>query len=109
MKKMLTLAAFAAALLVAPASAQPGSTPSPTQTVSYADLDLSRSSDVERLDRRIARAAQAACGPVSSSDPRGKIEARRCRAQAQQAAALQRDRAIASAEQAPSTVLASGQ
>ena len=109
MKKMLTLAAFAAALLVAPASAQTGPAPSPTQTVSYSDLDLGRSSDVRRLDRRIAQAAERACGPVSSSDPAGKIRVRRCRVEARQAAELQRSRAIAAAQQAPSTVLASGQ
>jgi len=109
MKKMLTLAALAAALLVAPAQALPGSTQPASLTVDYSDLDLSRPADVRRLDRRIEIAARTACGPTSSADPDGMKEARRCRTQATEAASLQRNRAIAAAQLGSSTVLASGQ
>ena len=109
MKKMITLAAFAAALLVAPAQAQSGSAQPASLTVEYSDLDLSNPADVRRLDRRIEIAARTACGPTSSSDPKGMREVRRCRAQASEAASLQRSRAIAAAQLGSSTVLASGQ
>ena len=58
MKKMITLAAFAAALLVAPAQAQSGSAQPASLTVDYSDLDLSNPADVCRLDRRIEIAAR---------------------------------------------------
>ena len=109
MKKMLTLAALAAALLVAPAYAQPASAQPASATIDYSDLDLSRPADVARLDRRIEIAARTACGPTSSADPEGMREVRRCRAQASEAASLQRSRAIAAAQLGSSTVLASGQ
>ena len=109
MKKMLTLAALAAALLVAPAQAQSGSAQPVTFSVEYSDLDLSNPADVRRLDRRIEIAARTACGPTSSADPKGMREVRRCRIQASEAASQQRSRAIAAAQLGSSTVLASGQ
>ena len=109
MKKMITLAAFAAAFLVAPAQAQSGSAQPASLSVEYSDLDLSNPADVRRLDRRIEIAAEQACGPVSSADPEGRIEVRRCRNNTRQAALRQRDRAIAAAQMGSSTVLASGQ
>ena len=71
MKKMITLAALAAAFLVAPAQAQSGSAQPASLAVNYSDLDLSNPADVRKLDRRIEIAARTACGPTSSADPEG--------------------------------------
>ena len=67
-----------------------------TVRVSHADLDLSTRKGLKVFDRRIATAARAVC-----PDTTGVIEfarlaiARRCAAQAENRAKLQRDRIVA--------------
>ena len=96
------IAAFAATCLVAPALGQTPSTRSqPVQVVvPAADLDLNTARDVTRLDRRIHRAAAAACGSVSTLDLVGRNVAARCIAATATAMRPQRDRLVAQARSA---------
>jgi len=94
MKLLLALAA--AATLTAPAIAQPAAAPV-SVVVSLADLDLSGAAGHRRLDRRIARAAQAACGPASTVDLVGQRRVRDCRITAAASVTPQRDAALAQA------------
>jgi UrcA family protein len=70
--------------------------PLPT-VVSHADLDLRKATDIRRLDRRIAHAAQDACAPRVSPDPAGMAKARRCRTATIAAATSQRDALVTTA------------
>ena len=91
----ILVAAFAATLFVVPGPAR-AQAPA-ASTVSFADLDLARASDVARLDRRIAIAVRAACGDPAPYDLKGRKALRRCQAATHAAALPQRDAAIASA------------
>jgi UrcA family protein len=104
MKILIPLAVLSATLVVAPASAPAAEA---RQVVSYGDLDLSRSRDVAKLDRRIRTAVEAACGPASDADVKGKNELRRCHQLTLERVADQRARAIALSR--PAAVLASTQ
>ena len=95
MKTLFTLAALAAATLAAPALAEQPQTAA-TQSVHYADLDLSKPGDVQRLDLRINRAARWACGDVSNFDPAGQNQADTCRRDMVAKLAPVRDAAIRS-------------
>lgn len=97
--KQFLIAAFAATWLVAPASAQLATTVSePVQVVVHAaDLNLASAEDVTRLDRRIWRAATAACGPVSTLDLVGRNVAERCVVNTAATMRPQRDRLVAQA------------
>ena len=83
MKILHIAAALAATLTAATLAASPSIAQAPASpervVVSYADLDLSSPAGVATLNRRILSAVQAACGPESDSDPRGKNLARQCR------------------------------
>ena len=94
MTRMIFVAFLLATGLTAPAPAQEGAG---RQVASYADLDLSRSADVAKLDRRIRVAVAAACGVASDADLEGQTAERNCRAAALREAALQRSRAVGSA------------
>ena len=84
-------------LAVALAAAQ-SAAPSPaTRTVSHADLQLDRNADVRRLDRRIARAAEAVCGTASDADLAGRNAVIRCRDATIASAKARRDVMIARA------------
>jgi UrcA family protein len=65
--------------------------------VRSADLALNEPRDVVRLDRRVARAAEEACGPISSSDLVGMNRRGRCTRASVAAALPQRDRVVARA------------
>lgn len=106
MKTIVTAAAFAVALFVVPASAQPAHADMKTQAISYADLDLGTEAGVKALDQRIRAAVKAACGIASDADLEGQNELRRCRAEATARAELQRSQAMASARQAGPAMLA---
>lgn len=106
MKTILTLVAAAAAFAASPALAQPQAGPAQL-VVSYADLDLSTERGVRALDRRLRVAAEIACGPTSDADPKGKNEARDCRAETLASARAQRDTAIAGASTSAQIRLAS--
>lgn len=88
MMKFLIGAALAAST-IAPAWAQ-----EPPVVVPHADLTLTRAADVARLDRRIARAARAACGTPSDADLRARNQAARCLRETVASVAPARARAI---------------
>lgn len=93
---MKLLIALAAAALAAPLAAQPAAAPVRV-VVATADLDLATTAGQSRLDRRIARAAEAACGATSAVDLVGQNRARNCRIAAVRSATPQRDAALAQA------------
>ena len=92
MNRQLVIAALAAICLVAPAAAQ---TSDRSVAVRHADINLSRSRDVVRLDRRIARAAANLCALASSFDLEGRLNKNQCVESSIAAARIQRDRAVA--------------
>lgn len=108
MKTLISLAALGVALGAAPTFAQGPTFESRPQVVRYADLDLTSEAGRTALDRRIRAAIDEACGVASEADLEGSNKVRRCREEASTHAALQRDRAIASAQMPTKTVLASG-
>jgi UrcA family protein len=91
----LAAAAVAAGLLTlglaaAPAVAQPVE----TVLVSYADLDLASQIGRQRLDRRIAYAAEQVCGGYSPVELRWAAAVRACQFETIADVAPQRDAAI---------------
>jgi hypothetical protein len=108
MKTLISLAALGVALGAAPAFAQAPTFESRPQVVRYADLDLASEAGRTALDRRIRAAIDEACGGASDADLEGSNQVRRCRTETRARVALQRDRAIASAQPASRTILASG-
>ncbi|HEX9954193.1 MAG TPA: UrcA family protein [Allosphingosinicella sp.] len=92
MKAIISLAAAVAAVALAAATPTPvrAQLAERAETVSFADLNLGDPADARRFDRRVARAAESLCGPVSDVDPAGKNAARRCR----ETASLQVDAAL---------------
>ncbi|MES2058172.1 MAG: UrcA family protein [Pseudomonadota bacterium] len=99
MKTFITLAALAAATLVAPAFAQDTELGAGPQVVTYTDLDLTTAHGVRTLDRRIELAARQACGWASDIDIAGQNDMRRCRKQTVAEIAARRSQAIDNARQ----------
>ncbi|MGH6651249.1 MAG: UrcA family protein [Sphingopyxis sp.] len=95
MKKLLILAALAAASFGQPALAQTASA-NPTVVVQHGDLDLKTERGARTLDRRIWRAAVEVCGTASDFDIAGKNDIRECRRETRLLAAAQADAMIAS-------------
>jgi UrcA family protein len=79
MTRTALIAAAAAMLATMPALAQAAPA---GRTVGYADLDLSRPSDVARLRARIAGALESVCGSYATSESWQEREIARCRAEA---------------------------
>ena len=77
MTKFALAAALAASLAAAPAAAY---APPARQSVSYADLDLSRPADAARLRQRLADALENVCGSYATSESWQQREIARCRA-----------------------------
>lgn len=75
MKTMILAALVAATAPLAPATAQ---IVNASATVATHDLDLSRTHDRQRLDRRIVVAARNVCGEASSFDVRGRRNVAAC-------------------------------
>lgn len=96
MKKLLILAALAAASFGQPALAQTAPT-NPTVVVQHGDLDLKTERGARTLDRRIWRAAVEVCGTASDFDIAGKNDIRECRRETRLLATAQADAVIASA------------
>lgn len=82
---------------VAVAVAQTAASQPATLTVSHADLRLDRPSDVRRLDRRIARAAERVCGTASDADLAGRNAVNRCHTATIASVRERRDVAVAAA------------
>lgn len=94
--KMIAFAALAAGFLVVPA-AQAQQAPV-TVTVVHADLDLSRPSDVARLDGRIADAARSGCRSPNTLAFGAREAGRACRLKARASAQTARNAAVAHAQ-----------
>lgn len=96
MKTILVAAALAAVWSGAPASAQ---TPhvAATRTVAVHDLDLSRSADVAKLDRRLAAAAHRVCVDRSSAVYGSYAAATSCERATRLVTTAQRDAAVEAA------------
>jgi len=71
--------AMVGALSAAPVHAQAEHELSSHQTVSYADLDLSKEKDRKTLNRRFRHAAETACGEASGYDLATANAVRACR------------------------------
>ncbi|WP_332819498.1 UrcA family protein [Sphingopyxis sp.] len=96
MKKLLILAALAAASFGQPVFAQ--TTPaSETAAVQHKDLDLRTEAGTKALDRRIWRAVVAVCGKAPDFDLTGKNEVRQCRKDTRLLASAQAEQVIANA------------
>lgn len=100
MKKLLILAALAAASFGQPAFAQPAPA-NPSVAVAHRDLDLRTESGTRTLDRRIWRAVVTVCGTASDFDLEGKNNVRQCRRDTRLLASAQADLAIADASRNP--------
>ena len=98
MKKLLILAALAAASFGQPAFAR---TASETAAVQHKDLDLRTEAGTKALDRRIWRAVVEVCGKTSDFDLTGKNEVRQCRKDTRLVASAQAEQVIANASRDP--------
>jgi UrcA family protein len=78
MKNLFLLAAIAT-VATGSASASTSFDDDRSELVRFADLDLGSERGARLLDRRIAVAATALCGPMSDVDLAGKKIIRRCR------------------------------
>ena len=101
------LALIASAATLTPTAALALEPVMATSIVHTADLDLSRASGRQELDRRIVRAAREVCGDASNVDLEGKNAARQCRDETIAAAAGQREQLLAAARSGSSIVVAS--
>jgi UrcA family protein len=106
MKKLLILAALAAASFGQPAFAQstptnPAAPANPTVAVQHEDLDLRTEAGAKILDRRIWRAVVTVCGAASDFDLEGKNEVRQCRRDTRLVASAQAAVVIADASRDP--------
>ncbi len=99
MKKLLILAALAAASVGQPAFAAPMPA-NHSVTVAHRDLDLRTEAGTKTLDRRIWRAVVAVCGSASDADIAGKNDVRHCRTDTRRLASAQANLAIADAARA---------
>lgn len=96
MKKLLILAALAAASSGQPAFARTAPA-NETAAVQHRDLDLRTEAGTKALDRRIWRAVVAVCGTYSDFDLKGKNEVRQCRRDTKRVASAQADVVVANA------------
>lgn len=98
MKKLMILAATAAALVGQPVSAQPAPAPAKASVaVAHRDLDLRTEAGAKALDRRIWRAVVEVCGDAPGYDIEGKNNVRQCRRDTRALASAQAKVAIAGA------------
>jgi UrcA family protein len=91
------LAAIALTVLGAPAFAGGAAVEQRSMNIDYRDLDLTKESGVAALNRRIARAADAVCGPVEIRNLQDHDRYQVCRAAAIAAAVPTLEAAIDSA------------
>jgi UrcA family protein len=91
------LAALALTFLAAPAFAGDAAVEQRSLKIDYRDLDLTKESGVAALNRRIAHAADAVCGPVEVRDLTALDRFHACRAAAIGAATSDLQAAIESA------------
>ncbi len=99
MKKLLILAALAAAAAGQPAFARTAPA-NPSVVVQHKDLDLRTEAGTRTLDRRIWRAVVAVCGTASDFDLEGRNEVRECRRETRQLATAKAGAVVAGATRA---------
>ena len=97
MKKLLILAALAAAAAAGQPAFDRTASANPSVVVQHKDLDLRTAAGTRTLDRRIWRAVVAVCGTASDFDLEGRNEVRECRRDTRRVASAQADLAIAGA------------
>ncbi len=103
---MKALVVAAALIGAAPAIAQVDADQVESVEVRIGDLDLSRASDTQRLDRRLGIAVRRVCGPPESASLEARRAVSACREEAAARVAPQRDAALAEARRADRTRLA---
>ena len=107
MKTTELAAALLAAVLSVPAAASgPPNAEERSQTVGFADLDLTTQQGIERFDRRIANAVRTVCGWEDPRDLAIKRAVRECRAQAFAGIADAREAVILAAQRGQSIRIA---
>lgn len=107
MKILLSLATVGALFIFAPVAAQqPQSQPAEAH-ITYDDLDLGSAHGIAELDRRIAGAIRDFCGSASDINLEGKNDVRRCRVEAREGAARQREQVLAASRSSKDRILAS--
>jgi UrcA family protein len=74
----IALLALSAGTLATTAGAEPTLPEPPQVTVSYADLELSRTAGIAKLYRRIARAAAQVCERTNGKVPQNAARAKTC-------------------------------
>jgi len=94
MTKFLHLGLLASALLATPVLAEAPLTGQNRTIVRTADLDLASANGQRRLDRRLVRAVNQACGIASDADLAGSNAVRRCREVTHAGIALERNRLV---------------
>lgn len=100
-------AALLAATLSVPASASgPPNAEQQSQTIGFADLDLTTPQGVATLDRRIANAVRSVCGWEDSRDLPAQSAVRECRAKAFADVADEREAVILAAQRGQSIQVA---
>jgi UrcA family protein len=107
MKLFIPLAAVGALLVFSPVAAQSPQAEPASMRVGYGDLDLGSAGGVAELDRRIDTAVRTFCGTASDINLKGKNDVRQCHAEAKQAAARQREQALAANRAGGTRLLAS--
>lgn len=98
MKKLLILAALAAAPLAQTAAAQTAPA-NPSVAVAHKDLDLRTAAGTKALDRRIWRAVVEVCGTAPDFDIAGKNDVRQCRRDTKRVASAKAEVMVANASQ----------
>ncbi|PSJ38541.1 UrcA family protein [Allosphingosinicella deserti] len=107
MKIPLSLVTVGALFIFAPVAAQQPQSQPAAAHITYDDLDLGSARGVAELDRRIAGAIRDFCGTASDINLEGKNDVRRCRVEAREGAARQREQALAASRSSEDRLLAS--
>lgn len=103
---MLTKTIISAALLLS--AAAPAIAGQSSQTVGYADLNVSSPAGIAALEGRLQRAVRQVCGSADPTDLGGQSQVRQCRAHAQAGIGPRRDAIRAAAVSPGSGGLAVG-
>jgi UrcA family protein len=100
MKKLLILAALAAAAAAGQPAFARTAPANPSVVVPHKDLDLRTAAGTRTLDRRIWRAVVAVCGTASDFDLEGRNEVRECRRETRHLATAKAGAVVAGATRA---------
>ena len=90
MKILYLIAGLCAVHFAGSAMAEPYILDIRQEVVQTMDLDLSKTADIAKLDRRIFKAASSVCQPPSFKDAEGQKKFKKCRDEARTSATEQR-------------------